>query len=182
MRLARSLRRSLVVVAGTAALALAGCTAADAPTAPAQQAARSLAQSTDSTAGHDLLECAPVTEPRQALALLGPLGGELRLGNTVVSVPVGALLTTQLFSIAETPGSLMAVDIHAVGLLDFNFERPVTVTVDYSRCGDVEGPLRAWYIDPETHELLEDMGGVTDPVRRTHTFQTPHLSVYAMAN
>jgi hypothetical protein len=37
-------------------------------------------------------------------------------------------------------------------------------------------------VDPETHELLEDMGGVTDTARRTHTFQTPHLSVYAMAN
>jgi hypothetical protein len=186
MPLARPSRRALVVLAGAAAVLLAGCAPADAPTGLATAPRRSVVAATDGAPGTRLLSCATTVASAEASApsysLLGPLGGIIRRGGHAVRMPLGALLALQLFSVAEVPGELVAVDVHAVGLEIFHFHRPITVTVDYSRCGDVQGPLRAWHIDPATRELLEDMGGVTDTVRRTHTFQTTHLSVYAMAN
>src|SRR5205823_440230 len=43
--------------------------------------------------------------------------------------------------------------------------------------------LLGWHIDPVTHDLLEEMGGVVDDkISRHITFTTGHLSGYAVAN
>lgn len=174
----RSGRPALLLAA--AILTLVSCGTSDVPTAPPPRASLTLA-STDTAAGRRLLQC-PVTATQSTSGLLGLLGGTLSLGANRIALPFGAITLPQLFEVRTVSGPLVAVDVHAVGLLGFRFQQPVTVTIDYSRCGDVQGPLRVWYIDPTTHELLEDMGGVNDPVRRTITFQTSHLSVYAVAN
>ena len=83
---------------------------------------------------------------------------------------------------AVQPGPHAMVDVHADGLLSFLFRRPVTVTIDLSHCPAIDGPLTVWHVDAATGAFLENMGGVVDPVRRTITFQTPHLSIYAVAN
>ncbi|HEU4628881.1 MAG TPA: hypothetical protein VFS08_04020 [Gemmatimonadaceae bacterium] len=169
------------VLLGAAALVLAAaCGTPEAPTAPPLHPSLSLA-STDTTPGRRLLRC-PLTTSQSAERTLSLLGGTISLGGNRVVLPFGAITLPQLFEVKTVSGDLMAVDVHAVGLLGFRFQQPVTVTIDYSRCGSVQGPLRVWYIDPETHALLEDMGGVTDTLLRTITFQTTHLSVYAVAN
>ena len=150
--------------------------APDAPTVAATQPVRSLADGSPR-----LLACAEAT-PQATSGLIGLLGGVLDLGATRVEFPVAAVLDLQLFSLAVQPGPHAMVDVHADGLTSFLFRRPVTVTIDLSHCPDLSGPLTVWHVDPATGAFLENMGGTTDPVRRTITFQTPHLSIYAVAN
>lgn len=174
--------RSVVAPALAAALLATACDAPDAVVAPAAPATVA-AQPTRSVAAATprLLACAEAT-PQATSGLIGPLGGALDLGATRVSFPLAAVLELQLFSLAVQPGPHAAVDVHADGLPSFLFEQPITVTIDLSHCPDITGPLTVWHVDAATGAFLEDMGGVTDPVRRTITFQTPHLSIYAVAN
>ena len=83
-----------------------------------------------------------------------------------------------------TATSRVEVEAHAIGYEHYQFAAPVTITVDYARCGemdDADRPLRAWYVDGSSTTALEDMGGVADRDARTLTFRTPHFSVYMLA-
>lgn len=178
------LRRSrpVAALALAGALLAAGCDAPGAALAPAAPTAataepvRSVAAATPR-----LLACAEAT-PRATSGLVGLLGGVLDLGATRVEFPLASVLDLRRFSLAVRPGPHAVVDVHAEGLASFLFARPVTVTIDLSHCPDVGGPLTVWHVDEATGAFLENMGGVTDPVRRTITFRTPHLSIYAVAN
>ena len=79
----------------------------------------------------------------------------------------------------------MEIDVSAVGFTSFLFQQPVTITIDYSRCNrnnlDPQ-TLQVWHIDPLTHQMLENMGGVVDTATQQITFTTGHLSGYAVAN
>ena len=78
----------------------------------------------------------------------------------------------------------MLVDLRANGQEHWQFLAPLTVTIDYSRCnvGLLDPPLTVWYVDPETGEMLEPMGGIDSRLTRTITFVTDHFSGYAIAN
>ena len=110
------------------------------------------------------------------------LGHSMGVLGTWTTIPSGAVGTTQTFQATSLSGSLVGVDVHAVGQTSYRFRQPITITIDYSRCGTVQGPLHVWYIDPVTHALLEDMGGVNDVFLKTISFTTTHLSIYAVAN
>jgi hypothetical protein len=168
-------------VLAVVALTLTACGAPDAPTAVSTRPSLSVT-SGDTVPGRRLLQCAGgVTS--STTASIGSSGGSLQVTGAQVSMPSGAVDGgTQSFSVATLSGSLVGVDVHAVGETSYRFQQPITVTIDYSRCGTVQGPLRVWYIDPDTHELLEDMGGVNDVWLKTISFTTTHLSIYAVAN
>ena len=128
-----------------------------------------------------LMECTS-GDTDAALGVIGPLGGLLELGGHRVDVPVGSVLKPTLFTISTPASQHMVVDVSAYGLPEFWFHRPIKVTIDYSRCDKDAMPSGVWYIDHDTGELLENMGGVNDPVRRRITFTTSHLSAYALAD
>lgn len=168
-----------VAVLALVALALAACGAPDATMAPAASA--SLTSTVGDTSGWELLQCAgEVTQSTSAT--IGTSGGTLALSSSYTAIPSGAVGTTQTFQASTLTGDLVGVDVHAVGQTSYRFRQPITITIDYSRCGNVQGPLRVWYIDPVTHALLEDMGGVNDTFLKTISFTTTHLSIYAVAN
>jgi hypothetical protein len=78
----------------------------------------------------------------------------------------------------------MEVDITANDLASFLFQSAVTVTIDYSRCPTsvtAGKTLTVWHINPQTKQLLTNMGGVNDAGLRRITFTTDHLSGYAIA-
>jgi hypothetical protein len=78
----------------------------------------------------------------------------------------------------------MEVDIRANNFTSFLFNSPISVSIDYSRCDPASTDGRAlsvWHIDEQSKALLQNMGGVNDPVARKITFSTPHLSGYAIA-
>jgi hypothetical protein len=108
----------------------------------------------------------------------------VRLGATTVQIPVGALSLPTLITITVPASQYMEIDVQANDLTSFLFRKPVTVTIDYSRCSrtDIDTtPLTVWHINTQTHELLENMGGSDDKALRRITFSTEHLSGYAIA-
>lgn len=175
----RVFRRTLIaagIALGTA-VSLAACAAADAIAGSgisAQLQSKSPA----------LIQC-PVNQSAFTSAVVGPLGGIINLGATSVQIPAGALLETVTVNVSEPASQFMEIDVSVAGVEHFVFELPVVVTLSYARCNrkDInQRPLSVWYIDSDTHELLEPMGGVDDKLTRTVTFVTPHFSGYAVAN
>lgn len=131
----------------------------------------------------NLIEC-PVNSSSSTTATVGPLGGLVSVGGTSISIPAGALLSSVDVTVTVPESNLMEIDISVSGTEHFIFELPVVVTLSYARCTRNLGltPLSVWYIDSDTKEPLENMGGINDPLLKTMTFVTPHLSGYAIAN
>jgi len=149
-------------------------------TAPKTQSARS------QIPGTNILEC-PTNQTTTATGFIGPLGGIVQVGATSISIPAGAISLPTLLQVTVTvPASnYMEIDVTAGALEHFTFDQPVSVTIDYSRCNRSNidrAPLHVWYIDSDTHELLQDMGGVDDKASQSIKFTTGHLSGYAVAD
>ncbi len=137
------------------------------------------------TSGTTHLIACPVDTSASTSALLGPLGGIVSLGGTSVSIPAGALLSNTTVELTIPAGTYMEVDLSVNGGQSIVFQSPVTVTIDYSRCGNTaqtSGTLSVWNIDEHTKALLGDMGGVDDKLLQQITFTTGHFSGYAVAN
>ena len=166
--------------AALAALATTLGACAD-PTAPAPAA-----PSAETTTIVALLECPSSLTQSTVVAIIPLLGGYIAVGGTSIKIPAGAIkwsLLPVLVTITVPASQYMEVDIR-VGLAEhYQFLKPVTITVDYGRCSGTAGdePLTAWYIDSATKELLQSMGGVDDKVNHRVSFQTDHLSGYALA-
>ena len=172
-------RRTLItaVVSLGTAVSLAACAAADAIVGNPKSAQLQLN-------APSLLQC-PTNESASTSAVVGPLGGIINLGATSVQIPAGALLETVTVNVSEPASQFMEIDVSVEGVEHFVFEQPIVVTVSYARCARSNIdllPLSVWYIDSDTHELLEPMGGVDNKLTRTITFVTPHFSGYAVAN
>jgi hypothetical protein len=130
-----------------------------------------------------LIEC-PTSQPATNTGLIGVLGGTVAAAGTSISLPAGSVLTSTLIRVTVPASTYMEVDVTADDLLSYLFVRPVTITIDYSRCpaGVTEGKtLTVWHINTQTKALLENMHGVNDPVQRRISFTTDHLSGYAIA-
>ena len=130
-----------------------------------------------------LVSC-PTTTTRTTQAIIGPLGGTVSLGATVVGIPSGALSVPTLITLTIPASEYMEVDIRANDLLSFVFNKPIGVRLDYSRCNNPVLPsarLSVWHIDAQSKALLENMGGTNDAGSRSIIFSTGHLSNYAIA-
>src|SRR6266480_2861690 len=140
--------------------------------------------------GTNLLEC-PTDQTADTFGTVNLLGGLVQLGATSISVPAGAVLGPTLIHLTVPASTYMEIDVSAVDVLTgipfpLQFQQPVSITIDYSRCNrnNIDSEiLHVWHIDPATHELLEEMGGVVDDKLSRHiTFVTGHLSGYAIAD
>lgn len=159
------------------AFVLPACADVDS-TAPLAPADASLASS-----GPVLVEC-PVETEESTTGSLGALGGSIQLKGHRLSLPSLAVKRPTEFGLAASVSNYMELDIRGDGQNSFKFDRPVRITIDYSRCTRTNidhAPLSVWQIDPETKALIEYMGGVDDKENRTVTFDTDHLSTYSIA-
>ena len=130
-----------------------------------------------------LIEC-PTAQESTRSGLIGILGGTVAAAGTSISLPAGAVLTGTLIRVTVPASTYMEVDVTAGGLLSFLFQKPVTITIDYSRCPTsvtAGKTLTVWHINTQTKVLIENMHGVNDPVQRKISFTTDHLSGYAIA-
>lgn len=129
-----------------------------------------------------LISC-PTNTTRTTSALVGVLGGTVSLAGSAISIPAGALSVPTLITVTIPAGQFMEVDVRANALTSFLFNQPVSVTIDYSRCNQnlSNGTLSVWNIDETTKALIENMGGVNNPLTQSITFTTGHLSGYAIA-
>ena len=136
--------------------------------------------------GLQLLECPSLVAEAAAEAVIDDAtGGSVVARGARLRVPPGALRADERLTAVAPPSRYMEVALHAVGFARYDFVKPVTVVIDYSRCDLSALPtgatLRAVYIDPESKAILEDRGGADDRVARTLTFSTEHFSSYAVA-
>ena len=163
--------------------ALSACT--NATESPTQQTITAPKSDVADVSSLTPLVC-PLTVTQQSnVGLIGLLGGRVTLGPNRLTIPFGAVLSLTGFQITLPAGTAVEADVSAVGLLSFLFQTPVSITIDYSRCPAGAIPagatLQVVYIDSQTKQMLAPMGGVNDPVARTITFQTSHLSGYEVA-
>ena len=173
---------SIGLTFGAALIALAAC--ADPASITRNPDAGQLSMSASAGKGKQWKPIACATSGRKkANGVIGPDGGTIRLGNTAFTVPAGALTATQKFEMQVPPSEFLEVEIDAKGHRSFQFQKPVTVTVDYSRCSIDPSKLAVamWHVDDDTGTLLEQMNTVLDADAKTISFTTPHLSVYIMA-
>jgi hypothetical protein len=134
--------------------------------------------------GTSLVEC-PTNTASTATGLITSLGGVVSAGGTSIIVPAGAVLDPTTVTVTVPASNYMEVDISVAGVDHYLFQLPVTVTVSYARCSRANidrSFLSAWYIDTDTHALLEQMPSSDNKLTRTVTFTTGHLSGYALAN
>jgi hypothetical protein len=129
-----------------------------------------------------LLSCAPA-DGWSATVMITSAGRRFEHGGVRIDVPAGAVLTPTRFAVTVPASTYAEIQVTADGATHYRFAAPVTMTIPYDHCGLVDtSNLGVWYIDKQSRALLEFMGGHTDPVARTVTFQTDHLSGYAIAD
>jgi hypothetical protein len=133
-------------------------------------------------ARHDLLACAGGNDDISVRTTIGRKGGRIQLGGFVMVVPKGALLDTTTFVMKVPQSNVLKVKIRARGEQHFTFEKPVTITLDYSRCSNVPSDPTGWYVDEDTDDEIEQMPGVNNAAAESFTLRTGHLSGYALAN
>jgi hypothetical protein len=128
------------------------------------------------------LAVCPTDQAQSASGNIGLLGGTVSLGGTSVLLPLGALLSPTSIELTIPASQYMEIEVTANGG-SLRFLRPITVTIDYSRCSaDVQQKqLSVWNIDPDSKEVLENMGGIDNKLTHSITFTTIHLSGYARA-
>jgi hypothetical protein len=113
-----------------------------------------------------------------------PVGGTLSLDGSKVVLPVAALLEPTKIALTIPASQYMEIDVKANDAEHFLFQKPIVITIDYSRCQRFDvlfRPITVWEIDPHTKALIEKMGGVDNKLLRQITFSTIHLSGYAIA-
>lgn len=134
--------------------------------------------------GTNPLEC-PVDQTLSASGSIDALGGTVAVGGHSVTLPMGAVLLPRTITLTVPAGNYMAIDLKVDGAEHFQFEAPVSVTIDYSRCtrnNIQKTPLTAWYWDAGTATLLERMNATDDRSASRVHFETDHFSGYVVAN
>jgi hypothetical protein len=130
-----------------------------------------------------LISCqTDVTE--SSTAVLDALGGTVSVAGSSIVIPAGGLLEPTRITLTVPASKYMEIEITANEQEHFDFLKPATVTIGYSRCSrsDISWKLlSAWEIDPETKALLQNMHGIDNKLTRTVTFVTGGLSGYAIA-
>jgi hypothetical protein len=178
-----SVSRKWILAPAFASVLLGSWSCAE-PVAPRAEVPVTRAVNTGVAEGPALIEC-PTGQAASAEGVIGILGGSVTAGGTTIDIPPGAVLLPRTFRVDVPASRYMEVAITAVGSGHYQFAVPVSVTVDYSRCGRTpatEGPLAVYYIADITRTLLQLMAGTDDKSAMRFTFVTDHLSGYAIAN
>ena len=171
----------LLLLAVAAAACGEGITGVSSPSVSTSRRLRA-----DEAANVHLLQCPAATSELDAIGVVNTWGGTIEGEQASLLVPFNAV-DDNVGILVEAPASpYLEVSLEVSGYESYSFDRPVTVTIDYSRCAasaiTSHASLRVIYIDTETKWPLEDMGGVVDSVARTITFRTGHFSSYAVAD
>ena len=181
MRLLSSRLLALALLAAAAAACGEGITDVSSPSLPSRRLLRG-----DELAAVQLVQCPSGATQLDALGIVSTRGGDIDGDQTRVHVPIAAVDENTGIAVFTPASEFMEVEFSAGGAAHYTFDRLITVQIDYSRCPassiTSHSALRVVYIDPETKQPLEDMGGLVDSVARTITFETGHFSSYAVAD
>ena len=187
LSLLRSSKTATTAALAVAGLAVGACS--DASTSPSAAAPRttqyqaSAVRASVSSSSDSYLAC-PSKQTFSATKIIGPRGGILAVNGSAMAVPPGAVPSPTRFTFTVPASDIMQIEVHAEGVDHYLFQRPVMMTIDYSRCAsavDHLGAFSAWYIDTPTRNALSWMGGVDDRLSHRVFFATGHLSGYAVS-
>lgn len=153
-----------------------------AETLPLQPSPESLALRRTTSPNVHLLSC-PTPLTLTATKTIGPAGGSIQIAGHELHIPKGAVRRPTRFSVRAPAGESVQLDINAARQSHYRFAVPARVTISYDRCPRQQdsSDIDAWYIPDDAPARPEAMGGVHDPVHRTVTFTTIHLSTFAVA-
>jgi hypothetical protein len=175
----RPLLAALAVGGLVLSLAACGGDMMTAPHAPSQPVLDRAGAQVSSAA---LLSC-PASSSQSATAVIGEHGGTVAVGRFALRIPPHAVRSATAFTFDVPASPYLEVNIHAAGVEHYHFARPVSVTLDYSRCGeDVKhASFDAWYLS-ETGTMMGRMHGHDAKGQQLFVFETDHLSRYAIAD
>jgi hypothetical protein len=117
--------------------------------------------------------------------IIGTSGIAWERNGVRIDVPPGAVPGSTRLDIVVPASRYVEVDVTANRQAHYRFRAPISITLPLTRCRVPGSDVRvsgAWYIDTESKALLEFMGGTVDADAWSVTFQTDHLSGYAIAN
>ncbi|MFN8645479.1 MAG: hypothetical protein U0104_01860 [Gemmatimonadales bacterium] len=174
-----ALMPAVLALLGTLTLS---CTAGEDPTAPAPPAAVAEAAPAESRLLRPLLNGLLACYPQPyaaASAVIGPAGGQLRIGRHLLVVPAGALAAPVRISGEAPTGVVSSVRFEPEGL---HFQRAVQLTLDYSTCplGRLQILKRVAYTDDQLN-ILTYLLSRDDLLRMRVTGDVWHFSRYAVA-
>lgn len=162
-------------------LGLIPAACSEAATAPQVQKPADAAYSSV-TYGATLLEC-PAEVTRSVSATVGAAGGVLELDGHRLSIPLGAVLAPTKFTLTAPASNYVELDVQAGSSGHYQFRKPVQLAISYARCtrdNINRDDLHIYYVDGETKEVIQDLGGFDDKSARVVTSSTDHLSDYAL--
>ena len=178
MRTARVVLSSLLAAAAVLLVACEGTTPVG-PRAPARLSQGDfLAADRHSRAHLDLLPCEP-DHPDWAAKVIGPQGGELKVGKHTLTVPVGSLHERVTISAIARYDGLNHIEFQPEGLV---FDRPVTLTMSYENCTVPSSvkKVRIAYTDAALN-IIDHLFSDDDKSSRQVRSQLKHFSEYAVA-
>lgn len=115
--------------------------------------------------------------PVPASAVIGPLGGSVRLGRHILNIPAGAVSENVTFTMSAASQTGVAVDCNPS---PFQFNVPVSLTLSFANTQYASNPrqvnLQIFYM-ANTSSCIA-MPSVVDPVGYTVTAQIDHFSRY----
>ena len=126
----------------------------------------------------ELLRCAPLEYAGDA-EVIGPNGGELKVGPHKIVIPKGALASEQLI-VAEAPmGSLVRVNLGPHGL---RFSVSSQLTLSYAHCMRPDTyTYRIVYVDDSGKTILEFPPSADDKTLKAVNAGIDHFSSYMVA-
>lgn len=110
---------------------------------------------------------------------VGPKGGVLRFGASLLTIPQGALSSTVQISATISLGQSVKVDFAPHGL---TFAKAVTIVANYAGCtvpSNASG-LNTYYVN-DSGSILQSMPSANNATQRTVTSLTDHFSGYLVA-
>ena len=125
-----------------------------------------------------LLEC-NVTQSYSTTAIIGRMGGTIRVGPHSLYIPAGALSTSQRITATAPAGKVVEVEFQPHGL---KFAQPTQLTMSYRDCALVGRLLPRIVYTDDNRNILEVLLTVPDVLRQTVTARTDHFSSYMLAD
>jgi hypothetical protein len=123
-----------------------------------------------------LLACAPQTHLVRS-EVVGPKGGEVKVGKHVLRIPAGALSRNVRIVAEQVTGPINSVRFSPEGL---KFARPADLTLSYDNCAAVSSPKGIVYTS-ERLSILQRLFSLDYPKYEYVTSRIDHFSRYAVA-
>ena len=124
-----------------------------------------------------LLTC-PSEDQLTSTKYIGPLGGQITVGEHQLVIPAGALSQTVKISATRVSGTVAEVDFQPHGL---QFAKPATLRLSYSRCSAPPENVQSIVYLNDKDQIVETPPSVDDSTADAVSGLIRHFSGYAIA-